>query len=159
MNSAIKIYGCDELDLLCSQASESARLRQHLNIHSDLAEPCQRLFIAMQPRSYVVPHRHFDPPKSETFIALRGTLGLVFFDHLGSVTDTVKIGPSHRYQVCDIPIGSWHTAIALEANSAFMEVKPGPYSAIQAIDQASWAPTNGAETVDSYLDFLYSFFH
>jgi cupin fold WbuC family metalloprotein len=110
------LYGRREFDDLCNRSIENARLRQHHNIHTDYSDPCQRLFIAMQPRSYVVPHRHTSPAKAETFIVLRGSVGIVFFDDLGGVQETVRLGPDDESQVCDIPPGTWHTAIALVEN-------------------------------------------
>ena len=34
---------------------------------------------AIQPGSYIRPHRHLDPPKSESLILLQGMLGYVSF--------------------------------------------------------------------------------
>lgn len=152
-------YGRREFDDLCERSIENARLRQHHNIHTDYSDPCQRLFIAMQPRSYVVPHRHTCPAKAETFIVLRGSIGIVFFDDLGVVQETVRLGPDDELQVCDIPPGTWHSAIALEANSVFMEVKPGPFSPIDPIDFATWAPTRGDSEIAAFLDTIYARFH
>ena len=152
------LYGRREFDDLCERSIENARLRQHHNIHTVYSEPCQRLFIAMQPRSYVVPHRHTSPAKAETFIVLRGSIGIVFFDDLGGVQETVRLGPDSESQVCDIPPGTWHTAIALEANSVFMEVKPGPFRPIDPIDFAAWAPTRGDDDIAVFLDTMYARF-
>jgi cupin fold WbuC family metalloprotein len=33
--------------------------------------------------TYIPPHRHLDPNKDETFVVLRGLLGLVLFDDAG----------------------------------------------------------------------------
>lgn len=152
-------FGNADFDLLCQQALDNERLRLHRNIHADHAEPCQRLFIAMQPGSYVAPHRHTAPAKSETFIALQGCLGLLFFDDLGRVRNKVEIGPDRTYRLCDIPAGVWHTAVALESDSVFLEVKPGPYCPVSAVDWASWAPTSGSREAPDYLAFLYSQFN
>jgi cupin fold WbuC family metalloprotein len=152
------LFGKRELDDLCKRSFETVRMRQHHNIHTDYSDPCQRLFIAMQPRSYVAPHRHTLPAKSETFIALRGSLGIVFFDDFGRVTETVRLGPDNELQVCAIAPGAWHTAVALEPNSVFMEVKSGPYSPIDPRDIAPWAPENEADQIAAFLDILYSHF-
>jgi cupin fold WbuC family metalloprotein len=90
---------------------------------------------------------------------LRGSIGIVFFDDLGVVQETVRLGPDDELQVCDIPPGTWHTAIALEANSVFMEVKPGPFSPIDPIDFAAWAPTSGEDDIAAFLDTMYARFH
>ena len=70
------------LDTLCTQARASPRLRQHRNVHTDYADPCQRVFNAITTRSYLVPHRHALSPRDETMLAVRGRLALV--RHQGS---------------------------------------------------------------------------
>tara|TARA_B100000787_G_scaffold49830_1_gene35866 strand:- start:568 stop:795 length:228 start_codon:yes stop_codon:yes gene_type:complete len=59
------------LDDLCQQADHSSRRRQHLNIHSSYEENCQRLFNAIQPNSYIPPHRHSIADKKELLVAIR----------------------------------------------------------------------------------------
>ena len=154
--SKARLYGESDFSLLCEQSLVNDRLRQHHNIHSDYSDPCQRLFIAMQPRSFVVPHRHTSPAKTETFIVLRGCIGLVFFDDKGQIESSELLGPNCKTQICDISPGIWHTAIALERDSIFMEVKRGPYSPVEAIDIALWSPIG--DGIQGYLDTLYSHF-
>jgi len=153
-----RFYGESDFSLLCEQSLKNERLRQHHNIHTDYSDPCQRLFVAMQPRSYVVPHRHTSPAKTETFVVLRGIIGLVFFDDEGQIENSALLGPNCDSQICDIGQGTWHTAIALIANSVFMEVKPGPYSPIETMDIAPWAPSYEASGIGEYMDSLYSHF-
>ncbi len=143
---------------LAQAATKNERLRFHENIHQSYDDPCQRLFIAMHPRSYVIPHRHTTPAKSETFVVLRGCLGLVFFDQHGGVRNSVKLGLNCESQVCDIPPGIWHTAISFEEGSVFLEFKPGPYCTYAPNDIAPWAPAYGSESIDDYLDSLYRVF-
>ncbi len=112
----------------------------------------------MQKRSYVIPHRHTSPAKSETFIVLRGSIGLIFFDSQGRTSNSAKVGPGHSAQICDIPAGVWHTAIALESDSVFLEVKPGPYCPIEPVDVADWAPPYGSTGVEAFIDLLYAHF-
>ncbi len=138
MTNKAKVYGTHDYIALEEAAAMSPRKRMNLNIHTDYSDPCQRLFISIQPRSYVVPHRHASPAKSETFIVLRGSIGIVFFDDSGNVVDSILLGPEHEAQVCDIPSGTWHTAVSFDAKSIFMEVKAGPFSPIDPSDVAPW---------------------
>jgi len=55
-----------------SQSSPRRRVIQPF--HRDESAALQRMFNAVQPDSYIPPHRHFDPPKAESWIALRGAL-------------------------------------------------------------------------------------
>ncbi len=81
----MKIINHKVIDQLSLEASESDRLRKNLNLHDDYADPCQRLFIAMEPGTYIRPHRHTDPPKPECFMAVRGRFALLVFENSGEV--------------------------------------------------------------------------
>jgi cupin fold WbuC family metalloprotein len=63
------------LAALQTQAKNAARLRTHHNFHTDLSDACQRLAVAIEPHSYIAPHRHLAPDKAETLLCLRGRLG------------------------------------------------------------------------------------
>ena len=68
----------DLLDALSARAKRSARLRANHNLHR-FEDNVQRMLNAIEPGSYVRPHRHMDPPKVEMFTLLRGCLALFFF--------------------------------------------------------------------------------
>ncbi|HEX9024766.1 MAG TPA: WbuC family cupin fold metalloprotein, partial [Geobacteraceae bacterium] len=72
------------LDQLSLEAGSTPRLRKNLNLHPSDDFCCHRLFNAVEPGSYVRPHRHLDPAKDETMVAVRGRLGVVVFDDAGS---------------------------------------------------------------------------
>ena len=76
MLDQIKIITRHTLDELTKNAEREARKRKNLNLHENLADSCQRLFNAVEPNSYIRPHRHTDPPKPECFIGIRGTIAL-----------------------------------------------------------------------------------
>ena len=154
-----RLYGESDFRELTQSALENQRLRMHKNIHDSPNDPCQRLFISMHPRSYVIPHRHTFPAKSETFVVLTGSVGLVFFDDQGGIRNSARLGAGCDSPVCDIPPGIWHTAIAFQAGTVFLEVKPGPFDPISPSDIASWAPPYGSYLVDEYVDFLYEHFN
>lgn len=65
---------------LIGAARQAPRLRVHRNFHPNDASPAHRLLIAIEPGSYVPPHRHLNPDKDETLLVLRGSLGVVFFE-------------------------------------------------------------------------------
>jgi cupin fold WbuC family metalloprotein len=82
-----KVFSVEYLDDVVLQATIAPRLRQHRNIHTDYAESCQRLFNAIEPDSYIRPHRHGLVPRYETMIAVRGLMMLFVFDDHGRVAD------------------------------------------------------------------------
>lgn len=142
------------LDELCAAAAASPRRRKNRNFHPTDDHPGQRLLNAMQPDSYIPPHRHLDPDKDETFVVLRGLLGMVLFDDGGGIVRCVKVGAGGTALGVDIPHGTWHTAIALEADTVFLEAKAGPYLPLTAAEKAPWAPAEGAAGAGSYLEGL-----
>jgi cupin fold WbuC family metalloprotein len=85
---AVTLIDAALLDATSSKARGSARLRMNHNFHLSEAEPANRLLNAVEPGSYVTPHRHLDPAKDETFVVVRGRFGLVCFDESGAVTLT-----------------------------------------------------------------------
>jgi len=150
----VKIISHKVLDQLSLEASGSERLRKNLNLHDDYADPCQRLFIAMEPGTYIRPHRHTDPPKQECFMAVRGKLALLVFDDDGEVKQVILLGDGCDTLAIDLPAGEWHSIIVLEPGSIFFETKPGPYVAMSDKDFAPWAPEEKSAEVGSYLSVL-----
>lgn len=142
------------LDELTAQARANPRLRKNHNLHQGYDEPCQRLLNAIEPGSYVRPHRHTMPPKPESFVAIRGRLAVLTFDDQGEILQIVPLGGPGRASVVDIPAGQWHTVLALEPGAIFFETKPGPYIPIDDKDLPPWAPEEGAPEAGSYRDRL-----
>ena len=139
---------------LSEQARSNPRLRQNYNLHASLEDPCQRLLNAMEPGSYIRPHRHLTPPKQEGFVGARGRLAAFTFDQQGKVIEVILFGPRESVFGVDLPVGVWHTAVSLEPGSVFYETKTGPYVPIAAEDMAPWAPAEGSERAGEYLESL-----
>ena len=139
---------------LADEAAGLPRLRKNLNYHTDYADPINRMLNALQPGTYVQPHRHRDPDKRETFIILSGKIAVLEFDDEGSITDHVILRPLTGAYGVEIAAGVWHTLIILEHDSVIFEVKDGPYSPIDDKNFASWAPKEGDERCAAYLDEL-----
>ena len=151
MLDKIKIITRHTLDELTKNAERDARKRKNLNLHDNLADPCQRLFNAVGPDSYIRPHRHTDPPKPECFIGIRGTIALILFDGQGEIDTVIELGQSAEVVAVDIPQGIWHGVVALTAGCVFFETKPGPYNQLQDKDFAPWAPPEGTTEAADYL--------
>lgn len=150
----MKIINNKILDQLSLQALESERLRKNLNLHDDYADPCQRLFIAMEPGTYIRPHRHTEPPKPECFMAVRGKLALLVFEDNGEVREVIPFGMNCDTVAIDLPAGEWHSIIVLESGSVFFETKPGPYVALSDKDFAPWAPEENSPDARKYVAAL-----
>jgi len=154
----VKIFSSNYLDTLVAEAALSPRLRKHRNIHDNYSEPCQRVFNAIEPDSYIRPHMHGLVPRVETMIAIRGLMALVLFDDDGSITDAIGFGvgtEGHDVAVgVEIPVGTWHTIIAVQPHSVLLELKAGPFDPKQPKEMAPWAPEEGSSEAQLFLQTL-----
>lgn len=146
------------LDEVSLQAVESPRLRKNLNLHPSDDFCCHRLLNAIEPSSYIQPHRHLDPLKDESMVILRGALGVVSFDERGTVAGTHILRPGGDAVAVDIPHVEFHTVVGLEKGTVFFEAKAGPYRPLSAEEKAPWAPAEGEPEVRAYLDSLVALF-
>lgn len=67
-----------ELTAMSEQAASVPRLRAHRTLHEELSDPVQRLAIAMEPGTYIRPHRH--PQTWELLTPLRGRFVVLQFN-------------------------------------------------------------------------------
>ena len=139
---------------LISRAKESPRLRTNHNFHTSMEDNPHRFLNVMARGTYIAPHRHRDPAKSETFIVLEGELAFFAFDDAGKVKQTQILGRDALG--VDIQPGVWHTLAVLSPHAVCFEVKPGPYSVANDKDFAPWAPREGDPGTVSYLEQLVS---
>ena len=132
------------------QAKEKSRLRMNYNFHASMDAPIHRLLNALEPGTYLPPHRHTD--KEETYLVLRGSLLAFFYDDAGNVTDKVCLNPSEGKYGLEIPSNTWHSIIALESGTVIFEIKKGPYQPLPSEDLASWAPqTSDVEGIKAFM--------
>lgn len=150
----MKLFDQSMMDSLVEKAQAAPRLRANVNVHDDLHEPVQRLFIAIEPGSYVQPHRHPEPEKWEFFFVVRGRVAALFFDQEGQVTERVELVPGGPVHGFEIPPNTWHTVLALEPGTVFFEVKQGPYTPLSDKDFASWAPKEGDVRCESFWQWM-----
>jgi cupin fold WbuC family metalloprotein len=136
---------------LVAKARLSKRGRLNLNFHPHDSDPLQRLLNAIEPGSYIQPHKHQDPDKTEAFIILQGRLAVVVFDDAGQITGHIILDPSDGTFGVEIPPRTWHMILALTTGTVVYEVKNGPYNPADDKKFAEWAP---AETDTGTAEFL-----
>ena len=146
------------LDRLSTQAGENPRLRKNWNIHESDDFCCHRLLNAIEPGSYIRPHRHLDPTKNETFMIVGGRLGVILFDEAGLVAKKILLAADGDTLAVDIPHGIFHTAVSLATGTIFFEAKAGPYLPLADGEKAVWAPEDGTPDVAPYLAGLAALF-
>lgn len=146
------------LDAVSLEAGVSPRRRKNRNFHTHDADPAHRLLNAIEPGSYVAPHRHLDPHKDETMIVLRGRLGMVFFDEAGQVTQTAVLAAQGAACGVNIPHGVYHTVLACQPGTVFFEAKAGPYVPLGEAERAPWAPGENEPDAAAYAQSLRELF-
>ncbi len=160
MTKNIQIISTALLDRLTAKARQSERQRTNHNFHQSFDENPNRFLNVMVRGTYVTPHRHTTPPKSESFVVLRGQLLFITFEDKGDVKTVTRLGAqgsppdsAHQASACrigaednygiDIAAGVWHSIIVESESAVCFEVKPGPYAPASDKDFAPWAPREG----------------
>jgi cupin fold WbuC family metalloprotein len=147
-----------ELDNLTVIARESARRRKNYNFHYSDTDPSHSLLNAMEPDSYIQPHRHQDPNKDETLLVIRGKIGMIIFDDNGRIQGKAVLAAGGDPAVVNIPSGVFHTWVSLEPGTIFFETKAGPFIPLSGEEKAPWAPEENANNSQDYLESLRELF-
>jgi cupin fold WbuC family metalloprotein len=154
----MKLFSAAFLDELSAQAEGSTRRRQHRNIHASYQDACQRLFNAIEPESYIRPHRHASDPREELLVAIRGLMALVTFDDQGKVLSATLFGTERKGTSlavgAEVQADTWHTVVALQPGCVLLEVKAGPFDPNQPKNLAPWAPEENSPDSVAYLSRL-----
>ncbi len=145
------------LEETAQRAAASPRRRSNHNFHSGPADNPHRFFNVLLEGTYVRPHRHSDPPKSETFLILEGAAAIFFFDDDGNLTQRVDLSADGETFGIDLLPNTWHSLAALTPKVLCFEVKPGPWEPATDKEFATWAPAEGDPAAPSYLEGLLRF--
>ena len=106
---------------------------------------------AIEPGSYIRPHRHLDPDKMEMFVVLKGNGAVITFDDNGQMLECFMLEADGEMLGVELPPGVWHTVVSMEEGTVFVEVKDGPYLPSTDKDFAAWAPLPDTPEADSYM--------
>lgn len=155
---AVRIIDSVLLDAVSAEAVVSPRRRRNFNFHGSDADLAHRLLNAIEPDSYLVPHRHLDAHKDETMLVLRGQLGVVIFDASGQITETHLLDATGACCGINIAHGVYHTVLAMQPGTVMFESKAGPYLPLCAEEYAPWAPGEGSDGAAAYAQTLRSLF-
>ncbi len=129
------------IDKTSAEAKVSDRRRKNYNFHKEMSATLQRMLNAMESDTYIQPHKHENPDKTEVFFSLRGRFVVVEFDDDGKITDHSILDPASGNFGAEIAPRSWHTIIPLDEGTVAYEVKDGPYSPEDDKHFAAWAPS------------------
>lgn len=142
---------------LVQQAIEASRLsprkRIILPLHKQGGALLQRMLNAVQPGTYIRPHRH-GSERAESLVVLSGALLFIAFNGDGSVRSAQALRAGAEAFGVDFEGGLWHSFVALEPDTVLFEVKPGPYDAAADKQFADWAPAEFTPEAEIYLQSL-----
>jgi cupin fold WbuC family metalloprotein len=139
---SLRKISAEETSLAGERARSAPRRRALLRYHEH-EETVQRMINAVEPDSYVRPHRHADPDKVEVFLALRGSAVVCAFDETGRLIEHVPIRAGGPCFGVEIPPRVWHSLLALEQGTVLYEMVEGPFQPETHKDHAPWAPPEG----------------
>ncbi|MBI9038027.1 MAG: WbuC family cupin fold metalloprotein [Bacteroidales bacterium] len=128
------------IEITSAKAKATKRLRMNYNFHKNPSATLQRMLNAIEPGTYIQPHKHENPDKVEAFFVLRGKILVIEFDDEGNISDHIILDPKKGNFGAEIAPRVWHSIISLEKNSVAYEVKDGPYDAKIDKHFATWAP-------------------
>lgn len=137
---------------ISDKAKKNERKRLNFNFHKSADDSLQRLINAIEPYSYIQPHKHENPDKREVFFILKGRMAVVEFDDNGNILDHIVLDAEKGNYAVEIPEKTWHTIISLAIASVAYEFKDGPYSVDKDKNFAAWAPKEGDSSSKAYID-------
>jgi len=142
------------LNSVSQKAALAPRRRMNYNFHPQDADPLQRMLNAMEPDTYIQPHKHENPDKREAFFCLKGRIVVVEFTEKGEIADFAVLDPLKGSYGCEVAPRTFHSIISLQAGSVAYEVKDGPYR--QEVDKqfAEWAPAEGDPNALQFNDHI-----
>src|SRR4051812_26300565 len=146
----------DIIETKSLNAKQNSRKREILALQRDNADGLQRMINAIEPGSYVQPHRHHAPPKAESVVLLAGSIGFVPFHDDGTpdYDSCILLDRTRGAVALDCRESIWHTFFALEPNTVVFESKAGPFDPTTDKEFAPWAPAEGTPDAAKYLDWL-----
>ena len=156
--SPVQVISSALFDSVEALAMRSSRRRMNHNFHSGADDNPHRFLNVLLQGTYIRPHRHLNPPKSETFVVLDGTVEVILFDDMGNVTARYALGEESsghgRLWGVDIAPGVWHTILSRTARAVCFEVKPGPWELASDKEFGAWAPAENDPAVPGYVQTL-----
>ena len=145
------------IDSVTALASASTRRRMNHNFHSDAQDNPHRFLNVLLQGTYIRPHRHVQPPKSESFVVLEGAADVIVFNDSGTVSQRYTLGPDSPCECIwgiDLAPGVWHTILARSARAVCYEVKAGHREPASDKEFAGWAPDEGDPSAEEYVRTL-----
>lgn len=135
-------------------SKQSPRKRIILPFHKSNEDKLHRMFNALQPGTYIRPHCHMTDNKCESVIVLQGGICFITFKEDGEILSYQNIYANSDIFGVDLEPDTIHSFVVLEPDTLIFEVKPGPYVMANDKDFMPWAPEEGTEEANLFVDKL-----
>ncbi len=142
------------IEPIVKESQDSPRKRKNFNFHPNADDHMHRMIHASNKGTYVQPHKHENPDKTEAFIILRGRVLVIEFNDEGEIVDHIIMDSNIENYGVEIPPRVWHSLITLENESVFYEVKNGPWDPSDDKFFAPWAPKEGDPEAENYMNLI-----
>jgi cupin fold WbuC family metalloprotein len=132
------------------EARASERKRSNYNFHTSYNDPIQRFLNAVEPDTYLRPHKHDNQDKTEIFLILKGRILILEFDDNGEILDHIILDSEGGNKGVEIPYNIWHSFISLQESSVLYEIKEGPFIQETGKIFANWSPEEGTKEAHGF---------
>jgi len=138
----IATIGAEDIEVLRQAVRKTPKRRVRINAHSGSDDELHEMIIAIEPGSYIRPHKH--PGKSEAFHIIEGQVDIVVFSEAGEVERIVSLaakGGRHPFYY-RMSTPHFHTLIIRSDLLVVHEITNGPFLPTGTI-YAAFAPEEG----------------
>jgi cupin fold WbuC family metalloprotein len=135
----IATIGAEDIEVLRQAVRKTPKRRVRINAHPGSDDELHEMIIALEPGSYIRPHKH--PGKSEAFHIIEGQVDIVVFSEAGEVERIVSLaakGGRHPFYY-RMSTPHFHTLIIRSDLLVVHEITNGPFLPTGTI-YAAFAP-------------------
>ena len=135
----IATIGPEDIELLRQAVGQTPKRRARINAHPGHDDALHEMIIAIEPASYIRPHRH--PGKSEAFHIVEGEVDIIVFRDDGAIDEIVSLGEKgglrpFYYRMSE---ARFHTLIIRSDLLIVHEITNGPFRP-EGTTYAAFAP-------------------
>ncbi len=135
----ISTIGNEDIEVLRQAVRNTPKRRVRINAHPESTDELHEMIIAIEPGSYIRPHKH--PGKSESFHIIEGQVDIVVFSEAGNIERIVSLaakGGRHPFYY-RMSTPHFHTLIIRSDLLVVHEITNGPFLPTGTI-YAAFAP-------------------
>lgn len=153
----IKLTSVSLIQETIQKAYKSSRKRAML-IFSKPHSTVQHMLNASVKNTYIQPHKHDDPDKTEILFIIKGRIGVFTFDDSGTILTYTTLDETGEFRMIEIPAKTYHCFVVLSEEAVVHEIIDGPYMEETHKKFAAFAPSeNDKSEAEKYLMKLEKF--